>query len=135
MKDVITRYFVVGAMILIFMLLFVAAVNAEEIPIDLDFDDSGTMIDTDAEATFNMPDLKTGVMVDCVNGSVKPHLSIEALQYKKIVFDLGFAEETIFGSVGYNIVPIYEITIFGFVGYQFKEEDPSAGVGISVIKF
>lgn len=100
-----------------------------------------------AEKTFNFPDIKVGFLFLAPQLDVLPVLSLELHEFKKvpIYFDFGIAPHLLYLSVGYNILPIYEVGVFLWVGYNFIDRDKEFwgikfhgacfGVGVTVIKF
>ncbi len=100
-----------------------------------------------AEKTFNFPDIKVGFLFLAPQIDVLPVLSVELYEFKKVpvYFDFGISTHLVYLSVGYNIIPIYEVGIFLWVGYNFMDIDKEFwkikfhgicfGVGVTVIKF
>lgn len=100
-----------------------------------------------AEKTFNFPDLKVGFIFIAPQMDILPVLSIEIYEFKKkpFYFDFGISPHVAYLSVGYNIIPIFEVGVFAWVGYNFIDRNEefwgkkfygvSFGFGLTVIKF
>lgn len=100
-----------------------------------------------AERTFNFPDIKVGFIFVAPQLDILPVLAIEMYEFKKIpvYFDFGISPHVAYFSIGYNIIPIYEVGVFGWVGYHFLDRNTefwgkkfygiTFGIGITVIKF
>lgn len=99
------------------------------------------------EKTFNFPDIKVGFLFMAPQIDVQPVLSLELYEFKKVpfYFDIGLAPHLIYLSVGYNILPVFEVGVFIWGGYNFIDRDKSFwgrkfyggcfGIGITIIKF
>ncbi|MCK5017445.1 MAG: hypothetical protein KAS32_10295 [Candidatus Peribacteraceae bacterium] len=100
-----------------------------------------------AEKTYNFPDIKVGFILVAPKIDILPVLSLEIHEFEKIplYFDFGISTHLLYLSIGYNIIPIFEVGIFLWVGYNFIEWDKkycgrrfygiNFGLGITVIKF
>ncbi len=100
-----------------------------------------------AEKTYNFPDIKIGFILVGPKIDVLPVLSIEMHEFDKVplYFDFGISTHLLYLSVGYNIIPIFEVGIFVWAGYNFIDRNEeywgqkfygvNFGVGITVIKF
>jgi len=100
-----------------------------------------------AEKTFNFPDIKVGFIFLAPQLDVLPVLSVEIHEFEKVpfYFDFGIAPHLLYFSVGYNIIPIFEVGVFLWAGWNFidwkkkfwghKFYGACFGVGMTVIKF
>ena len=68
-------------------LFFSLNVSAAELTDDLTFDSDGVIVDANSELTFNLPDITAGSIYDIRNNNLSPHISVEIIEYKKIVSD------------------------------------------------
>lgn len=100
-----------------------------------------------AEKTFSFPDIKVGFIFVAPQLDVLPMLSVELYEFEKVpfYFDFGLSTHLLYVSLGYNIIPIYEVGVFVWVGYHFIDRNKEFwgvnfrglcfGLGATVIKF
>lgn len=108
------------------------------------FDEEGNWIPDNEEipATYKIPDIGAGFIFDANTLDVSPSLQIEILELDTAIpyvgtlkFDGGVAYQRAFLYVGKLFTNIFEISAGGFVGWNWKDNELSYGIGITVIRF
>ena len=95
-----------------------------------------------AERTFELPPIKAGFIVDLRSPDVMPHIAVELFEFNiggskwtDFSVDAGVANHRVLASLNWEIVPIAKMGPSVWVGYNFDDQEPTFGIGFSVLDF
>jgi len=84
---------------------------------------------------IHLPDLKAGFDWNIRQSRIAPSLTIELYEKRRFCLDFGLTVDTLYVSLGYNIVPIVEIAPHIFFGYNVHTQSWTFGIGITWVKW
>lgn len=118
------------------------------------FDEDGNYIpeNPDIEWTYKIPDISSGFIVDIGSSLdtdkrkhvefLSPSLQIELVEFDSHIpyvntlkVDFGVAYQRAYLYVGKLWTNVFEISTGVFGGWNFRDNEPSYGIAVSVIKF
>ena len=113
-------------------------------PLGGHFNDDGEWIpdDPDIELTYKIPDISAGFIFDVKTLELSPSISFELFEFdthipylRRLKFDAGVAYQRGFLYVGKLWTSVFEVSTGGFAGWNWRDNEPTYGVALLIIKF